>query len=264
MSQNMISKEMRQEKLLITPGMAKRCLAKNEQNRRINQQWVNFLAAEMEAGRFVTSPHGIVFDLEGKLIDGQHRLAAIVQSNLPQEMWVAQGFEREIVSKAIDRQKTRDLAAYARMIGCEEIHNSHGAIARILEYGPNPQGVMPNEKLLEITQKYWEGVRFAEEIGRGVHKMTAQILAVIARAYYSGDHERLRQFVEVYKTELAQSPGDHAAIALKKFARDKTKGNQASRRELYYKTEVAVRAFLKQRPLKILILPREELFPLPT
>jgi hypothetical protein len=66
---------------LITPEIAARILATvNVGNRPIAQHIVRSYAAEMSSGNWMESHQGPAFDEDGNLLDGQHRLAAIVES----------------------------------------------------------------------------------------------------------------------------------------------------------------------------------------
>ena len=66
--------------VLVTPECASRALAYNFKNRLVRQRWVAELIKRIKDGRFVDShPHGIIFS-DSRLIDGQHRLMAIVQA----------------------------------------------------------------------------------------------------------------------------------------------------------------------------------------
>ena len=65
----------------VTPALAEEWLKWNKDNRRLVQARVIRFAEDMEADRWAQyHPHGIAFDQHGKLIDGQHRLEAVVLS----------------------------------------------------------------------------------------------------------------------------------------------------------------------------------------
>lgn len=67
----------------VTPEMAKRWLEKhNHRNRSIRGRNVRLLAAEMQRGRFAVNGDPIRFDTNRELLDGQHRLAAVVESGI--------------------------------------------------------------------------------------------------------------------------------------------------------------------------------------
>ena len=79
----------------VTPMIASEYLKHNTQNRRTSAGHVKILAADMAAGSWETNGDAIRFDVSGRLIDGQHRLHAVIKSgativtvvirNLPEE-----------------------------------------------------------------------------------------------------------------------------------------------------------------------------------
>jgi hypothetical protein len=76
----------------ITPQMAADWLKKNNtKNRRLRQAWVDKMARDIKAGAFLTTHQGIAFDGNGVLLDGQHRLAAIVKSGKALTIIVVRG-----------------------------------------------------------------------------------------------------------------------------------------------------------------------------
>ena len=79
---------MRTEVIRITPEMALDMLCKNSSNRKIRQSRVKYYAEQMRAGNWHLTGQGITFAKDGTLLDGQHRLHAIVECELPQEMLV--------------------------------------------------------------------------------------------------------------------------------------------------------------------------------
>lgn len=79
---------MRTEVIRITPEMALDMLCKNSANRKIRQSRVKYYAEQMRAGNWHLTGQGITFAKDGTLLDGQHRLHAIVECEIPQEMLV--------------------------------------------------------------------------------------------------------------------------------------------------------------------------------
>ena len=92
----------------ITPEVAKQYLEHNTGNRRLNRSSVESLAREIREGRWQLTHQGIAFDENGVLIDGQHRLSAVVLANTSVEMMVARGIKpSENNIFAIDNGKKR-------------------------------------------------------------------------------------------------------------------------------------------------------------
>lgn len=85
---------MRTNVELITPEMAKEYLTRNKQNRKLNDGIVSFYAKQMRENMWALTGQGISFDSSNMLIDGQHRLAAIVLSKKPVNMLVIRGVEK--------------------------------------------------------------------------------------------------------------------------------------------------------------------------
>lgn len=63
----------------------------NTKNRHLRKHHVDRIAADMLGGRWKFTGAPIVFDTEGRLADGQHRLAAIAKSGLPLPMMIIDG-----------------------------------------------------------------------------------------------------------------------------------------------------------------------------
>lgn len=66
--------------LNITPDDARKYLANMVNNRPLSLLSVKTYAAEMTAGRWAVTGQGVIFDEKGRLLDGQHRLHAVIKS----------------------------------------------------------------------------------------------------------------------------------------------------------------------------------------
>lgn len=81
---------MRIERVTITPTMARKWLADNiENNRKIRETKVAQYARDIAARAWPLTGDTMKIDVNGKLIDGQHRAAAIVLADVEVEMFVA-------------------------------------------------------------------------------------------------------------------------------------------------------------------------------
>jgi len=100
----------------ITPDMAKTYLKSNTHNRPLDPARVAKYAADMRAGRWLVSPETISFDEHGVLLNGQHRLAAIVESSVTVKFLVVMGMD-PMVLLMIDRGKPRTTAQNVGLMG---------------------------------------------------------------------------------------------------------------------------------------------------
>jgi hypothetical protein len=85
--------KMRKEK--ITPKKAAEYLKRKLPNRRTRPSLVVKYATDMKAGRWMLTHEGIAFDKRGRLIDGQHRLEAIIVAGVSIEMYVFSDLNRQ-------------------------------------------------------------------------------------------------------------------------------------------------------------------------
>lgn len=69
--------------VLITPEYAEKLLQKNVANRPLTKRIVDWYAYQMSIGQWTISGQTISISDRGTLLDGQHRLAAIVKSGVP-------------------------------------------------------------------------------------------------------------------------------------------------------------------------------------
>lgn len=124
---------MHTEVVTVTPERAKEFLNSNENNRNISWPLVTKYATDMLAGRWLLNTDAIGFDVTGRLIQGQHRLHAVVLAgeenpDIAVEMLVVEGYPPETFD-VLDQGKMRSAA---QVIGTHGIPNTTitAAVAR--------------------------------------------------------------------------------------------------------------------------------------
>lgn len=90
----------------INAGLAEKMLAANKNNRPLSEDRVNDYKREMIGGTWKFTHQGIAIDEDGNLLDGQHRLIAIMKANVAINVLVVTGLPRGIFAY-IDRGKNR-------------------------------------------------------------------------------------------------------------------------------------------------------------
>jgi len=90
----------------INPHVAAEWLKRNTQNRKTSRLHVEALAHDMEKGNWEVNGDAIRFDINNTLIDGQHRLQAIIKSGVTIECLVIKNLPSEAFA-TIDTNKVR-------------------------------------------------------------------------------------------------------------------------------------------------------------
>jgi len=113
----------------ITPDTAKQILASNTAKNaaRLKDRVVKNYADQMRKGQWQFNGESVVISETGKLLDGQHRLHAIVQSGVSVQMVVVQGVE-DVAYTTLDTGFNRNFAQVAKMQGHQNVITLGGAI----------------------------------------------------------------------------------------------------------------------------------------
>lgn len=93
----------------VTPALAKQWLEENTENRNVRRSHLETLAREIRADRWRVTHQGIAFSALGRLMDGQHRLHAIIRANKSAVLTVFVGLDDNMFG-ALDRGQRRTVA----------------------------------------------------------------------------------------------------------------------------------------------------------
>lgn len=104
----------------VTPKMAEEILINhNGLNRKINKRHVEALALNMCKGSWKFNGDAVRFDNKGNLIDGQHRLSAIVACNKTMPLLLISGLDESIIRTIDQEVKPRNLSDILKMDGID-------------------------------------------------------------------------------------------------------------------------------------------------
>lgn len=115
----------------ITPKMAERWLEANTLNRSLRRHAVAKYASDIREGRWQFTGDAIRFNCDGTLIDGQHRLAAIVSAGAPIEAMVITGLPRDI-QVVVDTGIARTLGDALRL--SRDVPAYHTGLAAVIRW----------------------------------------------------------------------------------------------------------------------------------
>jgi hypothetical protein len=106
-------------KVLLTPDIAKELWKLNTKNRKFRKNTALNYANAMRRGEWRFAGQSIVISKTGRLLDGQHRIFAVMSSGFPQYFNIEVGVDDEAFS-IIDQGKVRSAVDAAYMDGVSE------------------------------------------------------------------------------------------------------------------------------------------------
>lgn len=115
---------------MISPAQAKEYLERAIPNRRINDGTVTRYADDMQAGRWINNGQPLVFNEAGQLLDGQHRLRAVIVSGRTMAFLVVRGVP-SVAMETLDTGRSRSTQDVLSLKGYKNAA-SIAAAARII------------------------------------------------------------------------------------------------------------------------------------
>lgn len=154
---------MKLEMMLITPEIAVELMARNLRNRPLQMHWVKSLADAMASGEWMTNGESIKIDADGNLIDGQHRLAAIIKCGRPMMMSLTTGVPTNAFS-TLDQGKRRSGADVLALNGDKNVKAVASALRTIVFLGGGQTSIsgIRTAALIAARQKHPDVVYWTE------------------------------------------------------------------------------------------------------
>ena len=202
----------------VTPAMAKRYLTHNTLNRKIVAAHVDAIARDIRAGNWMMNAQPICFARDGRLLNGQHRLSAVIQAGESIEVPVMRGLPEEAYATYdIHAKKGPQLGAGFENFGDRPLVAAAAVLlwkrelkpSGIRNAKPTPSEVM---KIVEQHPRLLELRTFGRkmiEFGRG------SVLAYAAYCIERDSPELGRVFLERFETG-ADLPRGHLILELRK------------------------------------------------
>lgn len=171
----------------ITPMLAEEYLKSNKNNRQLRKNIVAYYASQMRDGQWMLNGEAIIFNERGTLVDGQHRLAAVIEAGVNIDMLVVRNADKDSFA-TIDSGISRKITDTFYVKGIPNATNVAAIISRYckLRNGRTAMGVPTSRKesntpsrqdLLKIysdNEDFWQDVcKFANCCYRPMRLMKA-------------------------------------------------------------------------------------------
>lgn len=133
---------------IISPTVAKDMLERNGMNRKFSTTTAERYAADMRDDQWVNNGQGIILSEDGELLDGQHRLRAILISQKTVSMMVVRGVPKGSFV-TMDSGKSRNLADLLSIEGYAHANTLSGVARSVYAYaGGASQSYNPTKATL--------------------------------------------------------------------------------------------------------------------
>jgi hypothetical protein len=253
--------------ILVTPQMASMWLANNNYNRDFDSKEVEKYVCLILEEKWRRTHQGLAFDQDGLLIDGQHRLMAIVKSekSVPMLMFVNEPPENH---EAIDCGKKRThLDSVKLELRDSRITTKHISTLRAMLAGRLcMKKNWSNTEINTLYSEYSPAIEFVLNAFSGVKSKEIDdvtVRGVIARAFYRVPTERLAEFCNLLCGGQPDHPQAEIMMKLRYYLFGVENQRESTRREIYKRTEYTLQAFLRNETSVAFPLYPSELYPLP-
>lgn len=204
---------------------------RTKRQRNLSPSVARRYAVLMNAGRWLTTHQGIAFSTTGRLIDGQHRLLAIVLAGVPVTMLVTpncdpetfavldNGFKRQ-AAHMLDVPHASVVASAARYLA---VIQGGDELPPTAVQGAVYASTLATEYVVEIVEEWPELAAWsaaAVSCVRGSYVNAPTHLAVIAQAARTQYAEKLEEWVEGVTTGVELAATDPRLHLRNRFGRD--------------------------------------------
>lgn len=215
---------MQPQKILLTPQRALELLEKNLLNRPTSDQHMARIARQITAGKWRYNGDTIKIAVNGDVLDGQHRLWAIIEANMAVETVIVYGIAREAFSTIDTVRRLRSGGDTIALSGQRLYRNQiAGALGWLLrwERGTIETYRLPAHRIenSDIEAAYAEHPGIERAVGRAMKARLVANPAITGFAYYvmSTKNPHIAEtFIEVLINPVA-TPATHPFFLLRAY-----------------------------------------------
>lgn len=206
----------------ITPDLAAAYLTTSTGNRSLKAAKVQAYSRDMIAGDWQENGESIIFDGNGALIDGHHRLTACVKSDHSFRSAVVRGVASD-AKKTIDMGSSRSVADALALHGHKHTNHMSAVISALFSLkNGRPRSANPTSTEVFDFIAAWPDIEAAATIAAGRYLPRAHAVcgAIWFVATINGERDKAEQFLEVLSSGIPSRPGCPAHALRERVLRD--------------------------------------------
>lgn len=232
-----------------TPQLMEELKSKDKKNRNRKESHIKYLQTEIREGRWSVTNQGIGVSRDGFIVDGGHRIEAIIREGCPPVQFVLVTGLPESAQKYVDIGAKRSMADILTLFFNSQINSKIVAVLNVIlkkdskwqswKYGP------------DVYASYFQKYALAFEsifAVKGIAALPAPVVAAFVDEIASGNSvpSRTIDFAQQVTTGELIQQGD-PAYALRNFISNNTGSAAAEIRTKFLKSHAALVAFLENR-----------------
>ena len=247
----------------ITPEMAVQLLGKNTKNRAINETTVEVYARAIKRGEWKTNGEAIKIARDKRLLDGQHRLRAVILADMPITTYIIEDLEDDAFD-TIDIGRTRNASDVLSIAGETNVR-ALAAAARaviLLHKQDVRKRVTPSQCAQVIADmpelRFWVQRYIAlPKLRHLIPTSIAAVAALFARVHGTACVE---EFLEQVNDGAGLEPGSPALVLRERFI-DRPRGHAFYPEMVMAFCIKALNAHISGKKLGLLRMSANESFP---
>jgi hypothetical protein len=255
----------------ITVNEAKRLLDNNIKNRRITRANVSFIKRALVNGEYKLNGETIVVAEDGTLLDGQHRLTAVVETGIPMTTFVVRGIDKNNF-KTINTGKSRNAADIFSIEGVKNAATIASATRLIMEkfktnrlVDGNGRIKLSNDEIYNFYTLHKDDIDETVEYFTSLYNSEVKILSASfssAMCFLLSEHSRryARSFMRELYTGIQETESNCAILLRKRILNAKLRGDSITEDRLRDYCIYLYIKYSKGKSLKKLEAPSKQTF----
>jgi hypothetical protein len=242
----------------VTPDLAFEWLTKNcSINRRLRPTHVSYLASEMTQKRWRPDhPDAILFDKDGELTQGQHRMSAVVESG--EEVWmrVETGTEPSLY-QYLDSGLIRTLDDRVKLMGNAAENRIVVSLVNFFRKKHSPTRSKINktspEEAHDIYEQHKKAMDYIASSYRPIRGISKVQVMAAAVEYFEIDAAKCREFMDTLFSVTGEGECQQARVlrdyVLRHLGTNRMLGKSSDKMDLYRNTVSAMKAHAAGRTI---------------
>lgn len=205
----------------ITPDFAAQLLSRNTRNRPLSKKLVDDYAKILRSGNFLINGDPIRVDLNGVLLDGQHRLSACVSTGIPIQAVFVEGLPPKVMS-TIDQHSKRTIGQVLAIEGHKNA-NHLAALVRMtygIATGQRFSVRLSSSDVIKFIERHPAVIQSASLTTVIFPKTSTIVGAIHYIGVFNGHSEHAAEFVRGFKNGIPKYDGDPIHAVRERLLRD--------------------------------------------